>query len=372
MKVHYINILLFALPLNILLYNQRNHTITTPHTHHPPTTRLLCECDIYEPANYDSDPQMKSVMENFNRQTSQRFHEYDERMIEKRKQCKERCDKEIQKIILKDKLEKQMAEQLTTLETKIDTNDIPTCVCEKSLADKVEKGCLRCGSVLGGGIAPSVGLLGGLGIYGWKMGLPEAAAKAAAIAAGKAAGEAAGLKVGNNALIEALKLFDVDTIFPQIFNSIGTTTRYNETSKIAGAIIEEYNKICVWGGPTDAQLIKFKYGVGILIKDEDIGGIITQKAEKAVPEFMESLIKGIKTSAENKATQVTATKTAELQETYMAAVESTYTSFQTTIIASIVAIVVIVLIMVIIYLILRYRRKKKMKKKLQYIKLLEE
>ncbi|SOV84075.1 rifin PIR protein, putative [Plasmodium reichenowi] len=145
MKVHYINILLFALSLNILLlssqvYNQRNHKSSTPrHTPKIPTTRLLCECELYAPANYDSDPQMKEVIENFNKQTQQRFEEYDERMKTTRQKCKEQCDKEIQKIILKDKLEKQMEEQLSTLETKIHTDDIPTCVCKKSVAEKTEK-----------------------------------------------------------------------------------------------------------------------------------------------------------------------------------------------------------------------------------------
>ncbi|SOV83955.1 rifin PIR protein, putative [Plasmodium reichenowi] len=86
MKVNYINILLFALPLNILVHNQRNHKSTTPH--HTPkitTTRLLCECELYAPANYDNDTEMKKVMENFNKQTQQRFHEYDDRMVEKTK-----------------------------------------------------------------------------------------------------------------------------------------------------------------------------------------------------------------------------------------------------------------------------------------------
>ncbi|ETW58829.1 hypothetical protein PFMC_05288, partial [Plasmodium falciparum CAMP/Malaysia] len=148
MKVHYINIFLFALPLNILV-NTHKEPFITHHTPKIPTTRLLCECDLYMP-NYDNDPQMKKIMDKFSKQTQQRFEEYDDRMVEKRKQCKDKCDKEIQKIILKDKLEKQMAQQLTTLETKIDTDDIPTCICEKSIADKVEKGCLRYAGVLGG------------------------------------------------------------------------------------------------------------------------------------------------------------------------------------------------------------------------------
>ncbi|CDO62033.1 rifin, partial [Plasmodium reichenowi] len=161
MKVHYINILLLALPLNILVYNQWNHKSTTPHP--TPSTRLLCECELYEPANYDNDQEMKRVMENFNRQTSQRFKEYDERLQSKRKKCKEQCDKEIQKIILKDKLEKELMDKFATLHTDIQSDAIPTCVCEKSLADKVEKGCLRCTQNLGGIVAPSSGVLAGIG-----------------------------------------------------------------------------------------------------------------------------------------------------------------------------------------------------------------
>ncbi|ETW32016.1 hypothetical protein PFFCH_00542 [Plasmodium falciparum FCH/4] len=44
---------------------------------------------------------MKEVIDNFNKQTQQRFHEYDERMKTTRQKCKDKCDKEIQKIILK-------------------------------------------------------------------------------------------------------------------------------------------------------------------------------------------------------------------------------------------------------------------------------
>ncbi|KYN93012.1 rifin, partial [Plasmodium reichenowi] len=115
MKVHYINILLFALPLNILVNNHKKPSITP---HHTQTNRSLCECELYMP-NYDNDPQMKSVMQQFEDRASQRFHEYDERIQTTRQKCKDRCDKEVQKIILKDKLEKQMEQQLTTLETKI-------------------------------------------------------------------------------------------------------------------------------------------------------------------------------------------------------------------------------------------------------------
>ncbi|ETW26979.1 hypothetical protein PFFCH_05580 [Plasmodium falciparum FCH/4] len=72
MKVHYINILLFYLPLNILLTSlqinvHKHHYNTTHHTtNNKPTKshRVLCECDIYT-SIYDNDPEMKAVMQQF-------------------------------------------------------------------------------------------------------------------------------------------------------------------------------------------------------------------------------------------------------------------------------------------------------------------
>ncbi|SOV78673.1 rifin PIR protein, putative [Plasmodium reichenowi] len=343
MKVHYINILLFALPLNILEHNQRNHYITP---HHTQANRSLCECELYAPANYDNDREMKEVMDNFDKQTQQRFHEYDERLQTKRMECKNRCDKEIEKIILKDKLEKQMAQQLTTLETKIDTNDIPTCVCEKSMSDKVEKGCLRCGGILGGGVAPSVAILGGIGIYGWKMGAPAVAEAAAKVEAAVAATNA-GMR-------------EVVAYLTEFFSRL---TGINVEAK---QIVTPLNYKC---GSTLLESVKKLTKTKCIVPENG-----------SVPPFCDRLENiGTISSFNNYAqygssvyeTTLT-TKTTEFTTSNMATVDATTTSCQTAIIASIVAIVVIVLIMVIIYKILRYRRKKKMKKKLQYIKLLEE
>ncbi|KNG74418.1 hypothetical protein PFMG_00601 [Plasmodium falciparum IGH-CR14] len=167
MKVHYTNILLYTVNLSILLISchiniQKNPYINTLHTLNTtkiPTNRLLCECDLYT-SIYDNDPEMNMVMQQFDERTSERFHEYDERIEEKRKKCKEQCEKDIQKIILKDKIEKELTEKFATLQTDITTEDIPTCVCEKSVADTVEKTCLKCGGLLGGGVEPTVGFLG--------------------------------------------------------------------------------------------------------------------------------------------------------------------------------------------------------------------
>ncbi|SOS78230.1 PIR protein, putative [Plasmodium sp. gorilla clade G1] len=379
MKVHYINILLFALPLNILLlssevYNQRNHKSTT--SRHTKTNRSLCECEVYAAANYESDPEMKKVMGNFSRQTSQRFHEYDERMKITRQKCKDKCDKEIQKIILKDKLEKQMALQLATLDTKITTDDIPTCICEKSLADKTEKFCFNCGANVGGGVTLSSAVLGGIGeaaLSAWK---PTAlkAAIAAALEANNAnilaAANAAGLKAGKEAVIGGLKNLFIDKLFHEIYNSFVTTSRYTDLTKFSDLILNQYRDTCtLLFGDIPPECDAFKIKTGIHLPN---GNTYGTDATIAIPEKLNGILGEAKKAADAvaKTASESATNAIKAQETRL--LEAGFNNSITSIYASIIAILIIVLIMVIIYLILRYKRKKKMKKKLQYIKLLEE
>ncbi|SOS77898.1 rifin [Plasmodium sp. gorilla clade G1] len=351
MKVHYINMLLFVLPLNILEHNQRNHKSPTPHTPKIPTTRLLCECELYAPVNYNSDSEMKKVMENFNKQTQERFHEYDDRMEEKRMQCKGQCDKEIQKIILKDKLEKQMAEQLTTLETKINTDGIPTCICEKSIAYKMEKECLRCAQNLGGIVAPSSGVLGGIGEAAISLLKPAAitAAEKAAVTEATALATKAGMEVVKLKIKELLATFTKEQGLVDLLPIVNKLTYNNGDALIQSAkqlignackvpgtdrTTSFYNSVILYGGKTNFDPI----------------------AEAGATTYDTTF----------------ASQKPLLEAAKVGAVEATHGAYHISIIASIVAIVVIVLIMVIIYLILHYRRKKKMKKKLQYIKLLEQ
>ncbi|KYN93014.1 rifin, partial [Plasmodium reichenowi] len=331
------------------VYNQRNHKSTTHHTQKIPNTRLLCECELYAPANYDNDPQMKSVMDNFNRQTQQRFHEYDDRMVEKRKLCKDKCDKEIEKIILKDKLEKELMDKFATLHTDIQNDAIPTCICEKSVADKVEKGCLRCAQNLGGIVVPSSGVLAGIGEAAISV-LKPAALKAAARYAmkeGVAKGLAEGNALGMEVVIKFLEGLKADVLIPGIFESFKTTGHYAEVTNLASTIHAKYST-CTWLEnsvcPTEATVRK----------------VLNAALKKATD------------TANAKAAQVRSATTAAIKTEKTNLINTIYGTWDTTIIASVVAIVVIVLVMIIIYLILRYRRKKKMKKKLQYIKLLEE
>ncbi|SOV84072.1 rifin PIR protein, putative [Plasmodium reichenowi] len=88
MKLLYSKILLFALALNILLtsyyvYSKNKPYITSHHTSRY-TSRVLSEGDI-QSSIYVKDAEMKSVKEIFDRQTSQRFEEYQERMKENAK-----------------------------------------------------------------------------------------------------------------------------------------------------------------------------------------------------------------------------------------------------------------------------------------------
>ncbi|EUR72630.1 hypothetical protein PFBG_02339 [Plasmodium falciparum 7G8] len=369
MKIHYINTLLFALPLNILVNNQRNHKSITYHTSNTKKLkplRSLCECELYAPPNYDNDQEMKDVIKEFNDRCAQRFEEYNERIQDKRKQCKEQCDKDIQKTILKDKIEKELTEKFATLETKIDTNDIPTCVCEKSMAAKVEKTCLKCGGVLGGGVAPELGLIGGTALYGISVWKPKAIASA--IAAAKQAGKSAGIKAGNSAGIESVIKGLYDKFFLNILDGkplqdIITTEAFKNPNYISHVVHLESNNMC-WKSPPPESHETF-----CSIQDQ---GTYPGWFDKFIEANSETIVKNATEAAADSTSTETARVTTALTTEKTGAIEAACNAYTTVIIASIVAIVVIVLVMIIIYLILRYRRKTKMKKKLQYIKLLNQ
>ncbi|KNG75492.1 rifin [Plasmodium falciparum IGH-CR14] len=329
MKIHYINILLFALPLNMLLlssqvYNQKNHKSTIPlNTTKIPTNRSLCECELYAPSNYDDDPQMREVMEHFDRQTSRRFEEYEERMITQRQKYNEQRDKDIQQIILKDKIEKELTEKLAALQTDISTNDIPTCFCEKSLPDKVEKSCLKCGKNLGG-FVPGLGLIGGTAVY-------AAAVNAATKAGMKAATE------GLSSIPGLIKLIGSSGIA-----KIATPLTFNKAQSLVESIYVVDQKMCVDKALQKEIFCVFKEG-GIrkpLWYASRVQCTVAEASEAYVAEFV--------------------TKTSP-------------TTFLTNpYIASCIAIMILVAILLVIFLILHYRKKNKMNKKLLYIKLLKE
>ncbi|SOV84068.1 rifin PIR protein, putative [Plasmodium reichenowi] len=316
MKLHYPKILLFALPITILLtlyheHNKNKPSITTPH--HTQTNRSLCECDL-ESSIYDKDADMKSVKENFDRQTSQRFEEYEERMREKRQKRKEQRDKNIQKIIENDRM-------------------------EKSLAEKIEKGCLRCGCALGGGVLPVWGLVSGL----WYATLSQHATKLAI-----QKGIAEGLKVGLDKVTEIVKP-SLDALYRATMPTIKELETL--TTGISGDNVTLYS------------IFKFiNSNVNSPLRDTHQPFFTTVRSMAG---------KGLSGFNSDYSVKAAAVETAV--EEGKALEFAAHTSLLSkTIIASIVTILIIVLVMVIIYLILRYRRKKKMNKKAQYTKLLNE
>ncbi|SPJ08694.1 rifin PIR protein,putative [Plasmodium sp. DRC-Itaito] len=315
MKVHNTKILLFFFPLNILLTLYQEHNNNEAHTapHYTPTTTLrgLSECDI-QSSIYDKNEEMKSVKDNFDRQTSQRFEEYEERMKDKRQKHKEERDNNIQKIIEKDKM-------------------------EKSLTEKIENGFLRCGCGLGGGVLPVWGLVSGL----WYATLSKHVTKMAI-----QKGIEKGIKEGLDQIFQIVREFrtkDIPTITAEQMLSSGNFTNgvtlYDMVQHINNSL---YDKLGERG--CDNFWI-FVHGM-------------TDK--KSITEF--NNIYGTHVAAVEKAF-----------EEGKAAEFVTHTSLlSNTIIASVVTILIIVLVMIIIYLVLRYRRKKKMNKKAQYTKLINQ
>ncbi|ETW58188.1 hypothetical protein PFMC_05915 [Plasmodium falciparum CAMP/Malaysia] len=334
MRIHYINMFLFSLMFNILLNVHKNHyntTLHTPNTTKIPTTRLLCECELYAPPNYNNDPEMKQVMDNFHHQTQQRFHEYEQRLIKNRKECKEQCEQNIQKLILKEKVEKELKEKFSALQIDISTHDIPTCVCEKSVADKTEKFCLKCGYGLGGALT-SWEIFGYTGIYGW--------ANYAALLAHEA-GVKAGIKV----------VIDMFSTYPGLIRLPGVDltkmingSNFNIPMELVNIVKGLSNGLCKAPNSSKQPFCAFT------------------KMEKG-----QSLV-----SFANDASNAGITQASSVQAPKVTFIETTTANLSYNMIVSGITIFVIVLVMIIIYLILRYRRKKKMKKKLQYIKLLKE
>ncbi|ETW27236.1 hypothetical protein PFFCH_05341 [Plasmodium falciparum FCH/4] len=327
-----------------------NHYITrTPKA----TTRTLCECELYAPANYDNDPQMKEVMDNFNRQTQQRFHEYDERMKTTRQKCREQCDKEIQKIILKDKMEKELMDKFATLHTDIPNDAIPTCICEKSVADKMEKTCLICGKNLGVAV-PGLGGLGAYGTYSMVQ-VAMTAAEKVGIQLGIDAGNAAGVV---EAIAGIISKFDLRTLGGIALENVIKVDNFKKNMFIVTKVLEEYNIRCV---STSAHESSVLCSYSSLMKP----GM--------------NPIKAISTNANSvvlKAGGVAASKTAKVTPRFVTEevgkVVNAGAILSNPIVIAFIVIVIVVIIFLIIYLILRYRRKQKMRKKLQYIKLLKE
>ncbi|EUR81792.1 hypothetical protein PFBG_00172 [Plasmodium falciparum 7G8] len=317
MKLNYTKILLFFFPLNILVtsyhaHNNKNKPSITPRHTQRYTSRVLSECHI-QSSIYDNDEEMKSVKENFDRQTSQRFEEYEERMKDKRQKRKEQRDKNIQEIIEKDKM-------------------------DKSLAEKVEKGCLRCGCGLGG-VAASVGIFGTVAV--------KELTKAAAVAASQK-----GIQAGIAKAIEELGKIVALSEFNLIkWNAMVTSTTYNQPMDLVRIVSKAYYAC---EESTVAEKTRFCLATNAWDQKSSTLALqtVTREAARIAGEADEIA------------------KTTKATEIALANAESSY--LYSAIGYSVLAILIMLLVMIIIYLVLRYRRKKKMNKKAQYTKLLNE
>ncbi|KNG75514.1 rifin [Plasmodium falciparum IGH-CR14] len=315
---------IFIMEVNLLVRSPpKNPSITQKR----PTTRLLCECELYASGNYGSDPQMKAVMENFNKQTQQRFEEYDERIQSKRKQCKDKCDKKIQKIILKYKLEKELMDKFATLHTDMQSDAIPTCICEKSTADKVEKGCLSCGGVFGGGVMPGFGAIGGTALYALNQLKPAAitAAKDAAVTKATDAATQAGIEAVRLEIEKLSTSFTAREGFVDLLSIVNKSTYDNGTALLQSAK-QLIGDACI-NPKTKSTTIFYNS--------------ITYTGEFNIENFAQIGAEVYKTTF--------ASKSVEFKAANVSAVKATYAGYEITIMASIVAIVVIVLIMTFIF-----------------------
>ncbi|SCM18881.1 PIR protein, pseudogene, putative [Plasmodium sp.] len=160
MKIYYYNILLFYLPLNVLFisYKCPNEPLHHYISYNKRQTNKN-HIDHYENVNYTHHLIMIMTKKR-NLCCNNLIIAHNNDYENMKKECKDQCHEEIQKIVLKDKIKKELTEKLAELYRDIFIEDIPTCICEKSLSDKVEKTCLKCGGILGGGVEPTVGLLG--------------------------------------------------------------------------------------------------------------------------------------------------------------------------------------------------------------------
>ncbi|SOV83931.1 rifin PIR protein, putative [Plasmodium reichenowi] len=309
MKLHCSKILLSVIPLSILvtlyhIYNNNEQSITPRYTAIC-TSRVLSECEI-QSSIYDNDVDMKSVKESYDDRISQRFEEYEERMRKKRQKYKDQRDKNIQNIIANDKM-------------------------EKSLAEKIEKGCLKCGCGLGGGVLPVWGLVGGL----WYATLSQYVTKMATDE---------GIKAGIATVISELK--DVAKPFvtsPIDISGVVNAKTYLSRQFLITSINREIQEVC-GENMLNTQVCPRVEELNLFF--------LNQKVMNATEKGMD------------------AAKIAEAKE--LAELTAKSSHMYSAIGYSILAILIIVLIMVIIYLVLRYRRKKKMNRKAQYTKLLNQ
>ncbi|SOS81872.1 PIR protein, putative [Plasmodium sp.] len=336
-----------------MVNSPKNPCITSlrPTTKPKNINRNLCECDLYT-SIYDNDPEMKKLMDNFERQTLERFRKNQERSHVKRQKCKEQCDKDIRAIILKDKIHKELTEKFAILETNININDIPTCVCEKSLFDKIEKSCLKCGYGLGSNV-PLLGLISGIVFYTWAL---DHAAKVAVAAGNKAA-----LKSAIVAFEETIKKAIISASTSIVKDPFSPLLHGEDAANVLVPILSA--EIRAPSSLNPAYIYSSFLKVSSTVeKTNQISHVALNAAGE---NLLTASAAGAKAYNQVGSSVAEYTKQVTFQNIF-----TFETFFSSSLGISIIVILCIVITLFIIYLILNYSRKKKIKKKVNYIKLL--
>ncbi|EWC74232.1 hypothetical protein C923_05098 [Plasmodium falciparum UGT5.1] len=174
-------------------------------------------------------------------------------------------------------------------------------------------------NVFGGGIAPSVGLLGGIGeaaISAWKVAALEAAIDFAT-EAGAAAGEAAGNARGVAIVLFGLNKLGVKDFCPDLFRSIGNTTPYNDSATIISAILAKKSQACSVTSDSSfkGMCSQFEVKFGLRLANGKPNGL---PPNKAIPQKINELVGKAKGTAKAVADSKSAEVAAEITEQHTA------------------------------------------------------
>ncbi|KOB85070.1 hypothetical protein PFDG_00459, partial [Plasmodium falciparum Dd2] len=214
-------------------------------------------------------------------------------------------------------------EKFATLQTDIHSDAIPTCICEKSIADKVEKGCLRCGSILGAAM-PELGSVGGSLLYAlnqWKTYALLETTKYA-LAKGAAQGAIAGIQAGKGVAIKSLRELGVEQFWPGMSKYILNMRHYSEVADLTDVIYPKKVAACKGANYNifENMCQSFDKRLGILNVDATYADL----PKDAVPEAL----KGIVSEAESTAKAVAQTEStriaAEITQQQTAVINATY------------------------------------------------
>ncbi|ETW57342.1 hypothetical protein PFUGPA_00654 [Plasmodium falciparum Palo Alto/Uganda] len=291
---------------------------------------------------------MKEIMHDFDRQTSQRFEEYNERAAAGIVEGIKIAIKGIKGAFDIDFLSGKTFEEVITGKTFNNSAFVVDKILQEyntmCVSTNAYQGKLFCnyGSMFGENVDNITAI--------------SANAKRAVIKAGEAAAKTT---TETTKVLTAEKTGEVTNFLSgKTLAEVITGKTFNNSTFFVDKILQEYNTMCVSSTTYQGKLI---CSLRSLTRwNVEPTTVISANAKQAA------------INAGKAAERVTAETTKALTAEKTGEVTSTSAIFSNPMVISFIVVVIIVIILLIIYLILRYRRKKKMKRKLQYIKLLKE